>query len=102
MKAIGLGSTATAAACSSDPFLGTRWYQLNMPILMLLNQKRLSQVMPVTLQVFVTNVRKAVILAKNREGRVLNVEGNPAHPLHKEKFAFVVKLAFKKPILLTV
>lgn len=89
LKAIGLGSTATAAACSADPI---SWDPM-VPI---------EHVYPYVAQPeeiepgnasYITSVcdqcsEGCGILAKNREGRVLNVEGNPKHPLSKGSICF--------------
>ena len=90
LKAIGLGSTATAATVrSADP---VSWDPM-VPIEHAYPYVAQPEEIEPGNASYITSVCNQCsegcgILAKNREGRVLNVEGNPAHPLSKGSICF--------------
>ncbi len=89
LKAIGLGTTATAAACSADPI---SWDPM-VPIEHAYPYVAQPEEIEPGNASYITSICNQCsegcgILAKNREGRVLNVEGNPNHPLSNGNICF--------------
>ncbi len=89
LKAIGLGSTATAAACSADPISWDPMVPIEHAYPYVAQPE---QIEPGNAS-YITSICNQCsegcgILAKNREGRVLNVEGNPKHPLSQGNICF--------------
>lgn len=89
LKAIGLGSTATAAACSADP---VSWDPM-VPIehaYPYVSQP--EEIEPGNSSLITTSCNQCTegcgLMAVNREGRIINVEGNKEHPLSKGQVCF--------------
>jgi molybdopterin-containing oxidoreductase family iron-sulfur binding subunit len=89
LKAIGLGSTATAAACSADP---VSWDPM-VPIEHVYPYiSQPEEIEPGNSSLITTSCNQCTegcgLMAVNREGRIINVEGNKSHPLSKGQVCF--------------
>lgn len=89
LKAIGLGSTATAAACSADPISWDPMVPFEHIYPYVQQPEQIIPGVPSLITTTCTQCSAACgLVAKNREGRIINIEGNTKHPFSKGKLCF--------------
>ena len=89
LKALGLGSTAAAAACSADPLSWDPLVPIEHAYPYIVQPE---QVIPGTPTYFTSVCSQCSegcgIIAKSRDGRIINIEGNTEHPLNLGSLCF--------------
>lgn len=89
IKALGLGSTTAAAACSADPLSWDPLVPMEHVYPYIVQPE---QVIPGTPTYFTSLCMQCStgcgIIAKSREGRIINIEGNKEHPINKGQLCF--------------
>jgi Fe-S-cluster-containing dehydrogenase component/anaerobic selenocysteine-containing dehydrogenase len=86
LKAVGIGTTATAAGCSTDPISWDPLVPIEKAYPYIVQPE---QIIPGTPSYFTTGCTQCAtgcgLMAKVREGRVINIQGNTKHPTSNGK-----------------
>ena len=97
LKALGLGSTAAAAACSADPLSWDPLVPMEHAYPYIVQPE---QVIPGNPTYFTSICNQCStgcgVVAKSREGRIINIEGNTQHPINKGQLCFQGQTALQE------